>query len=189
MWKGYQLDVQPEDDVSLSLNENCKRELSVEDYNSPYHENKRTRTSSENDMDIEDEAPGTSSVIEAVQPSNTPCPGNTPVTKVTDLEDGEIADSPETETNLADQPSWWLKEPLNAQLRNDKEEFVPPPFPLRPLPLHKISQILPGELNHISSEDRSQWLDPVFGNLQVRTGRYDKLKTILSARENKRKSL
>ena len=151
-----------------SESESRKRKASSEGF----HETKRSRTSSDNDMEVEDDGPpGTSCVIESIE----------------ELEDGEIANSPEN-TAVTGQPSWWLKTPLVPHYKKGTQEFVPPPFPLIPLPLHKISQILPGELNHISFED-SRWLDPVFGNVQVRTGRFEKLKKILSVHENKRKSL
>ena len=83
-------------------------------------------------------------------------------------------------------PSWWLSEPLQSSGTKNNPEMIPPPFPLKSLPLHKISQILPGEMNHVSFQDRNVWLDPIFGNLQARTGRYDKLKTILANRESKK---
>jgi hypothetical protein len=182
----YQLDVRSED--YSSANDGKKRKVSCDDM--PHHENKRMRTTLENDMEVEDDAPpGTYSVIETNDSGTTASLAQTmtlPCSHNTELEDGEIADSPEN-TDVVEQPSWWLKEPLVMHFKKETEEFIPPPFPLRPLPLHKISQILPGELNHVSFEDRSRWLDPIFGNLQVRTGRFEKLKTILAARENKRK--
>lgn len=183
----YQLNIKPEDD--LSEKDNNKRKLSSEEES--YHQSKKMKSYTESDMDVDDEEPpGTSGVIQTCEPDDE---GNTQtktlsVSKSVELEDGEIADSPEG-SDVINQQSWWMKEPLVAHFKTGGQEFMPPPFPLTPLPLHKISQILPGELNHISFEDRSRWLDPVFGNLQVRTGRFEKLKTILATRENKRKSL
>ena len=175
----HQLEVKTEE--CSSENEDRKRKASSTDFN----QSKRIRASLSNDMEVEeDEPPGTTSVIEnnSTQATTSTLPQNT------ELEDGEIADSPEN-TDLLGQPSWWLKKPLVPHFKKETQEFMPPPFPLTPLPLHKISQILPGELNHITFEDRSRWLDPIFGNLQVRTGRFDKLKKILAAYEGKRKSL
>lgn len=158
--------------------ENSKRRISSDDGMSDQsHKKMKTGSRMEIDEDEDDDAPpGTSSVIECHK------------MKLEEVEDGEILDSPNGLNNTLSL-SWWLGEPLAAQMKKDKEILNPPPFPLMPLPLHKISKILPGQLNHISMDDRSQWLDPVFGNLQVRTGRFDKLKTILSSRDNKRKSL
>ena len=181
----HQLNIKPEDD--LSVKENNKRKLSSK----IMHQSKKVKSYTESDMDVDDEEPpGTSEIIQTGEPDSE---DNTQtktlsVSKSGELEDGEIADSPEGSDVINQQP-WWLKEPLVAHFKTGGQEFMPPPFPLTPLPLHKISQILPGELNHISFEDRSRWLDPVFGNLQVRTGRFEKLKTILATRENKRKSL
>ena len=179
MQRQHQLEVKTEE--YSPENEGRKRKASSTDL----HQSKRIRASSDNDMEVEDdEPPGTTSVIEnnSTQATTSTLPQNT------ELEDGEIADSPES-TDLLGQSSWWLKKPLVSHFKKETQEFMPPPFPLRPLPLHKISQILPGELNHITFEDRSRWLDPIFGNLQVRTGRFDKLKKILAAYEGKRKSL
>ena len=168
-------------EINTEENEGRKRKASSTDL----HQSKRIRVSSDNDMEVEeDEPPGTTSVIENNNSQTTP----PTLSQNTELEDGEIAESPEN-TDLLGQPSWWLKKPLVPHIKKETQEFMPPPFPLTPLPLHKISQILPGELNHITFEDRSRWLDPIFGNLQVRTGRFDKLKKILAAYEGKRKSL
>ena len=186
----HQLDVKPEGYPSWSEIENCKRKHSDD---SSGHDGKRMRSSSENDMEIEDEdrPPGSTNSIEIEQPLNSGAgtrENTTSAAYVSDLEDGEIADSPR-QGGMVEQRSWWMTEPFVVHSKKVKQEVTPPPFPLLPLPLHKISQILPGELNHISFEDRSRWLDPIFGNLQVRTGRFDRLKTILASRENKRKSL
>ena len=188
----YQLDIKP--DNELSENKSNKRKLSSEDEGS--HKNKQMKSSTENDMELEDDGPpGTCNVIETYELDSGESQENISSHTQTkdcshrnEVEDGEIVDSPEG-SDVAGQPDWWLKEPLVGHFKKGTGEFQPPPFPLTPLPLHKISQILPGELNHISFEDRSRWLDPIFGNLQVRTGRFEKLKTILAARENKRKSL
>lgn len=188
MRREHQLNLKLEDD-SLE-NDNKKRKLVSEDVILDA-EIKRIRTSPGNNMDIEDYPPSTPIVIE----TNTDCRDENmqtttlPAPKKTELEDGEIADSPHYFEETDQQQIWWLKQPLVAHFKKDDETFQPPPFPLTSLPLHKISQILPGQLNHISLEDRSRWFDPIFGNLQVRTGRFEKLKTILAARENKRKSL
>ena len=181
----HQLNIEPEDDLS-SETDNNKRKFSSEEEES-YYQSKKMRSYTESDMDVDDEEPpGTTSVIHTMEPDGERSTQS--VSKRAELEDGEIADSPEG-SGVVNQQSWWMNEPLVAHFKAGGEEFMPPPFPLTPLPLHKISQILPGELNHISFEDRSRWLDPIFGNLQVRTGRFEKLKTILAARENKRKSL
>ncbi|XP_046849481.1 zinc finger CCHC domain-containing protein 8-like [Xenia sp. Carnegie-2017] len=158
--------------------ENSKRRISSDDGMSDQsHKKMKMASRMEIDEDEDDDAPpGTSSFIECHK------------MKLEEVEDGEILDNPNGLNNTLSL-SWWLGEPLAPQMKKDKEILNPPPFPLMPLPLHKISKILPGQLNHISMDDRSRWLDPVFGNLQVRTGRFDKLKTILSSRDNKRKSL
>ena len=166
------------------------------------HGNKRLRTeSSETDMELENDSPtcGTLSPQVSLEgPHRTSTPLSS---RRNDLEDGEIPDSPSYERmNLAGGvqevvgskksddgiPSWWLSEPLQSSGTKINPELIPPPFPLKSLPLHKISQILPGEMNHVSFQDRNMYLDPIFGNLQARTGRYDKLKTILANRESKK---
>lgn len=196
---------------SSSETDGHKHRPSVDDDN--HHDRKRLRTAnSETDMDIEMDCDSDVIIVKDIHTPTRCAPSpqlylespnrtSTPASmRVNELEDGEIPDSPSFQGTTAASartveemgtaekctdgtPTWWLSQPLRSRGGKPDTKFDPPPFPLKPLPLHKISQILPGEMNHVTLKDR---LDPVFGNLQVRTGRYDKLRTILAHRASKK---
>ena len=79
------------------------------------------------------------------------------------------------------QTGWWLKEPLSQCHAKPLKGLSPPPQPRIKLPMEALSRFYTSStvLQKLSFEDRILWLDPVFGNLQLVSGRYERLKEIL----------
>lgn len=91
-------------------------------------------------------------------------------------EDSEESDAKETKVNQG----WWLDVPLSATNVKNKS-ISPPPIPTVKLPMDLLTRFYTSStvLQKVSFEDRIMWLDPIYGNIQVSTGRYDRLKEIL----------
>ena len=77
-------------------------------------------------------------------------------------------------------PGWWLREPLDS-VSTTAPKLCPPPKPTVLLPLEALSRFYTNStvLQKMSFEDRVMWLDPIYGNIQLVSGRYEKLKEIL----------
>lgn len=90
----------------------------------------------------------------------------------------EEGDYPQTKTG------WWLQEPLSA-VSLIKPKISPPPNPSVRLPLEALSRFYTNStvLQKLSFEDRVMWLDPIYGNLQPVSGRYDRLRKLLGKKE------
>lgn len=75
---------------------------------------------------------------------------------------------------------WWLTEPLDSA-STTQPKLSPPPKPSVQLPLEALSRFYTNStvLQKMSFEDRIMWLDPIYGNLQPVSGRYDKLRKLL----------
>jgi len=108
------------------------------------------------------------------------------------LEEGEILsddeivghekeDREETEVkeNKVNQ-GWWLEVPLSDS-NTAAKNVNPPPVPAVKLPMDLLTRFYTSStvLQKVSFEDRIMWLDPIYGNIQVSSGRYDRLKEIL----------
>lgn len=96
-----------------------------------------------------------------------------------DVEEENDADDDYPETLLG----WWLKEPLVA-VSTMQPKLSPPPKPSVQLPLEALSRFYTNStvLQKMSFEDRVMWLDPIYGNLQPVSGRYDRLRKLLGKR-------
>ena len=99
-------------------------------------------------------------------------------------EEGELVDEDEQEEVVDDYPKmtpgWWLSEPLHS-LSTTQPKLSPPPKPSVQLPLDALSRFYTNStvLQKMSFEDRVMWLDPIYGNLQPVSGRYDRLRKLL----------
>jgi hypothetical protein len=96
-------------------------------------------------------------------------------------EDGECEEKEECEgKDGKSNQGWWLTVPLTPSLKACKT-LTPPPVPAIKLPMDLLTRFYTSStsLQSVSFEDRIMWLDPIYGNIQVSTGRYDKLKEIL----------
>lgn len=96
-----------------------------------------------------------------------------------ELDDGDEEEDDFPQTSLG----WWLKEPLEA-VSNTQPKLSPPPKPSVQLPLEALSRFYTNStvLQKMSFEDRVMWLDPIYGNIQPVSGRYDKLRQLLGKR-------
>lgn len=117
--------------------------------------------------------------------------------KEVDLEEGEIdsdeeewreeaeedveEEEEEEEREEKCETGWWLKEPLSQCHSKPLKKVSPPPQPRIKLPMEALSRFYTSStvLQKLSFEDRILWLDPVYGNLQLVSGRYERLKEIL----------
>lgn len=103
-------------------------------------------------------------------------------------EDGEIIEEQDEDDDYPETtPGWWLKEPLGA-VSTTQPKLSPPPKPSVQLPLEALSRFYTNStvLQKMSFEDRVMWLDPIYGNLQPVSGRYDQLRKLLG-KKNARK--
>ncbi|EDO46780.1 predicted protein [Nematostella vectensis] len=85
---------------------------------------------------------------------------------------------------------WWVEEPLAPSSKgHGKTHCSPPPLPAVKLPMDLLTRFYTSStvLQKVSFEDRVMWLDPVYGNIQVSSGRYDKLKEILQKVKKRRR--
>lgn len=100
-----------------------------------------------------------------------------------DLQEEEEAEDDYPETTLG----WWLKEPL-ASVSTTQPKLSPPPKPPVQLPLEALSRFYTKStvLQKMSFEDRVMWLDPIYGNLQPVSGRYDRLRKLLGNKTAKK---
>lgn len=103
-----------------------------------------------------------------------------------ELDDVDESEVEETEEEVADDypkvtPGWWLREPLDSVLATTQPKLSPPPKPSVQLPLDALSRFYTNStvLQKMSFEDRVMWLDPIYGNLQPVSGRYDRLRKLL----------
>ena len=104
------------------------------------------------------------------------------------LEEGEVISDEEGEVDEEEEEDdfpettlgWWLKEPLDA-VSTTQPKLSPPPKPSVQLPLEALSRFYTNStvLQKMSFEDRVMWLDPIYGNLQPVSGRYEKLRQLL----------
>ncbi|XP_031561042.1 zinc finger CCHC domain-containing protein 8-like [Actinia tenebrosa] len=112
------------------------------------------------------------------------------------VEDGEILsdeerkyEEKEEENGIEKESSqgWWLTEPLTPLLK-PCTTLTPPPPPAVTLPMDLLTRFYTSStsLHKVSFEDRIMWLDPIYGNIQVSSGRYDKLKDILQKKVKRR---
>lgn len=114
------------------------------------------------------------------------------------LEEGEVISDDEIEVELQedeevedDYPEttlgWWLKEPLDP-VSTTHPMLSPPPKPHVQLPLEALSRFYTKStsLQKMSFEDRVMWLDPIYGNLQPVSGRYDRLRKLLGNKSAKK---
>lgn len=95
-------------------------------------------------------------------------------------EDGEVVEEEDKDDYPETTIGWWLKEPLGA-LSTMQPKLSPPPKPSVQLPLEALSRFYTNStvLQKMSFEDRVMWLDPIYGNLQPVSGRYDRLRKLL----------
>ena len=95
-------------------------------------------------------------------------------------EDGEVVEEDEEDDYPETTLGWWLKEPLGT-LSTTRPKLSPPPKPSVQLPLEALSRFYTNStvLQKMSFEDRVMWLDPIYGNLQPVSGRYDRLRKLL----------
>lgn len=114
------------------------------------------------------------------------------------IEEGEVISDDEIEVELQedeevedDYPEttlgWWLKEPLDP-VSTTHPKLSPPPKPQVQLPLEALSRFYTKStsLQKMSFEDRVMWLDPIYGNLQPVSGRYDRLRKLLGNKSAKK---
>ena len=103
-----------------------------------------------------------------------------------DEEEGEEEEEEEEEAPQRT-PEFWLKEPL-VQTQDKERKPRPPPKPPVVLPMDALTRFYTSctVLQKMSFEDRVMWLDPVYGNVQVVSGRYEKLKKILGKKPSRR---
>ena len=96
-------------------------------------------------------------------------------------EDEEEEEEEEEEQEEKGETGWWLNEPLVQCQSKPAKKLSPPPQPRIKLPMEALSRFYTSStvLQKLSFEDRIMWLDPVYGNLQIVSGRYEKLKDIL----------
>ena len=116
------------------------------------------------------------------------------------MEEGEVVSDEEGEGELVDEdevedkeneeevvddypkviPGWWLGEPLDS-VSETQPKLSPPPRPSVLLPLDALSRFYTNStvLQKMSFEDRVMWLDPIYGNLQPVSGRYERLRKLL----------
>ena len=112
-------------------------------------------------------------------------------TRKSSIEEGEVISDDEIEVELQEEEEaaddypattlgWWLKEPLDP-VSTTQPKFSPPPKPPVQLPLEALSRFYTKStvLQKMSFEDRVMWLDPIYGNLQPVSGRYDRLRKLL----------
>lgn len=96
-------------------------------------------------------------------------------------EDGELVEEEDEEDDFPETTlGWWLKDPLHA-VSTMQPKLSPPPKPSVQLPLEALSRFYTNStvLQKMSFEDRVMWLDPIYGNLQPVSGRYEKLRKLL----------
>jgi len=96
-------------------------------------------------------------------------------------EEGEIVEEENEEDDFPETTlGWWLKDPLDA-VSTTLPKLSPPPKPSVQLPLEALSRFYTNStvLQKMSFEDRVMWLDPIYGNLQPVSGRYEKLRKLL----------
>ena len=111
------------------------------------------------------------------------------------LEEGEVLSDEEADVveeeeeeekgdHLETKTGWWLEEPLTAASLI-KPKISPPPNPSVRLPLEALSRFYTNStvLQKMSFEDRVMWLDPIYGNLQPVSGRYDRLRKLLGKKD------
>lgn len=114
------------------------------------------------------------------------------------IEEGEVISDDEIEVELQEEEEaeddypdttlgWWLKEPLDP-VSTTEPKFSPPPRPPVQLPLEALSRFYTKStvLQKMSFEDRVMWLDPIYGNLQPVSGRYDRLRKLLGNKSAKK---
>ena len=96
-------------------------------------------------------------------------------------EEDEEEEEEEEEQEEKGETGWWLNEPLVQCQSKPAKKLSPPPQPRIKLPMEALSRFYTSStvLQKLSFEDRIMWLDPVYGNLQIVSGRYEKLKDIL----------
>jgi len=114
------------------------------------------------------------------------------------IEEGEVISDDEIEVELQEEEEaeddypetalgWWLKEPLDP-VSTTQPKLSPPPKPPVQLPLEALSRFYTKStvLQKMSFEDRVMWLDPIYGNLQPVSGRYDRLRKLLGNKSAKK---
>ena len=114
------------------------------------------------------------------------------------IEEGEVISDDETGVELQEDedaeddypettPGWWLKKPLDP-VATTQPKLSPPPKPPVQLPLEALSRFYTKStvLQKMSFEDRVMWLDPIYGNLQPVSGRYDRLRKLLGNKSAKK---
>lgn len=108
---------------------------------------------------------------------------------ISDEEDGVVLETEEKQENVDENEvkvnqGWWLEVPLTSGNFKPKN-LSPPPLPTVKLPMDLLTRFYTNStvLQKVSFEDRIMWLDPIYGNIQVSTGRYDRLKEILQQKK------
>ena len=101
-----------------------------------------------------------------------------------DDEDG--AEAAEEEV-LVRTPGFWLQEPLSQLLEGEPRRRPPPPPPVL-LPMEALTRFYTSStvLQQHGLQDRFLLLDPIYGNVQVPSGRYERVKKILQNRTSRR---
>lgn len=116
------------------------------------------------------------------------------------IEEGELISDDDVEHELEEEEEeevdddypestlgWWLKEPL-VSVSTSQPKLSPPPNPAVQLPLEALSRFYTKStvLQKMSFEDRVMWLDPIYGNLQPVSGRYDRLRKLLANKSTRK---